>query len=196
MPNLILGTWLISDAMRILISVDLNSHLLADLFMITAFLFLGICVLSRERPKRTLIDTESVCVALTGTLLPILYAMYFEAGRGVGNLSEVLTCVAAGGLLWSSAVLGKNFSVFASYREIVTSGPYAFVRHPIYLFYIVHDFGFVVESHDMVIAFIWTAEVGILYWRCLVEERLLFECSETYVDYAKRVRYRVIPGVF
>ena len=103
-------------------------------------------------------------------------------------------------LFWASKrALGRNWSVVARTRadhELVTSGPFAYVRHPIYgaLF---------VWLIAMAVAFghYWGLIPGIpLYWigtvlRIREEERLLgARFGAAYEAYAQRVK-RFVPGI-
>jgi protein-S-isoprenylcysteine O-methyltransferase Ste14 len=110
--------------------------------------------------------------------------------------------ITAGGLLfavWARRHLGRNWSGTVTIKaghELITSGPYAIVRHPIYTGLL---FGFagsalaVGEWRGLLALGI----VTLALWRKLrVEElgmRRLF--GETYARYAKRVR-ALIPGVY
>lgn len=108
------------------------------------------------------------------------------------------------GVVWlfdaSSRTMGRNWSLVARTREdhtLVQSGPFAVVRHPIY----VALFGLMVA---MAIAFGHTRSLIVAipayalgtWLRVSQEERLLrAQFGATYDDYAARVK-RFVPGVF
>lgn len=79
---------------------------------------------------------------------------------------------------------------------VCDSGPYRIVRHPGYAGNILPLFG-------MVLAFssVWTiipviAALIIMVIRTALEDKTLQEELPGYKDYARRVRYRLIPGIF
>jgi len=79
---------------------------------------------------------------------------------------------------------------------VCDSGPYRFVRHPGYAGSIVALFGIV-----LALGSIWTlipATVAsiIAVIRTLLEDHTLQEELPGYPDYARRVRYRLIPGIY
>jgi protein-S-isoprenylcysteine O-methyltransferase Ste14 len=82
-------------------------------------------------------------------------------------------------------------------QSVVTKGPYGFVRHPVYAaaFLLILGSGVALDS--------WLAEamlavVGIplLVYRLVTEDRLLKRELPGYRDYASRVRWRVVPGLW
>jgi protein-S-isoprenylcysteine O-methyltransferase Ste14 len=81
-------------------------------------------------------------------------------------------------------------------HHLVTSGPYSVVRHPGYAGGVVSVplFGLAVGS--------WLAALPMLAFsllmlrRTVIEDRFLQENLEGYAEYARRVRCRLIPGVW
>ena len=78
----------------------------------------------------------------------------------------------------------------------VSSGPYRFVRHPMYaggsLLFI--GMPLALGSYWGLLAFV--AVLPALIWRLLNEEKFLAKNLPGYADYCARVRWRLIPGVF
>jgi protein-S-isoprenylcysteine O-methyltransferase Ste14 len=79
---------------------------------------------------------------------------------------------------------------------VCDSGPYRFVRHPGYAGNILPPFGIV-----LALGSVWTlipvAVASIIsVLRTVLEDRTLHEELPDYRDYARRVRYRLIPGIF
>jgi protein-S-isoprenylcysteine O-methyltransferase Ste14 len=79
---------------------------------------------------------------------------------------------------------------------VVSSGPYQYIRHPGYAF---GSLAFITES----IAFgSWLSVLpalliaAYLFYRTILEERMLNTSLPGYTEYAKKVRYRWIPGVW
>jgi protein-S-isoprenylcysteine O-methyltransferase Ste14 len=109
-------------------------------------------------------------------------------GLGV-QLVGVLICVAA------FLALGRSFGFAAADRGLVTRGPYAVIRHPIYASYLLVLSGYLLQSisvwNALVIVFVISCNVG----RALVEDRLL-ATSEQYEAYRSQVRWSLLPGVW
>ena len=104
----------------------------------------------------------------------------------------------------ATVMFGLRFSNL-THRGIVTTGPYALIRHPAYAS---KNFSWWCVMLPPVIWEVWTQKnatpllgvVGmvvqstIYYWRAITEERHLMR-DEEYRRYMKKVPYRFIPGV-
>jgi len=82
------------------------------------------------------------------------------------------------------------------YREIVLSGPYALVRHPMYSAFLLYDLSYWVLLEEPALAALWLLELVLLGWRARREESTLLGGSVVYRDYAERVRGRLIPALW
>jgi protein-S-isoprenylcysteine O-methyltransferase Ste14 len=91
--------------------------------------------------------------------------------------------------------LGRSFGLTPANRGVVCSGLYRFVRHPIYLGYLVTHVGFVIANPaDWNLLLLGIADVALMLRACREEKTLAADA--TYRDYMQQVRWRVIPGVF
>ena len=81
-------------------------------------------------------------------------------------------------------------------QTVISTGPYAIVRHPMYAGGLLVFFGtpLALGSYWGLLAF--GAASPALIWRLVDEERFLKESLPGYVDYCRQVRWRLIPGIF
>jgi protein-S-isoprenylcysteine O-methyltransferase Ste14 len=103
---------------------------------------------------------------------------------GVGSLGSFL-------VLWR---LGKSFSIMPEARKLVTGGPYAFARHPLYAVEIITIIGTALQFQAPWSWLIALAVVGLLWIRSHYEEQVLAENFPEYGEYRARTK-RFIPGV-
>jgi len=81
-------------------------------------------------------------------------------------------------------------------QKVVSTGPYRFVRHPGYAGAL-WTFLFMPILLDSLWAFIPTLLlIGILILRTSLEDRTLQAELPGYADYAKKTRYRLLPGIW
>jgi protein-S-isoprenylcysteine O-methyltransferase Ste14 len=114
-----------------------------------------------------------------------------------------LAVIAAGNALalWAMAV-NRFFSSVVRIQSdrgqhVVASGPYGFIRHPGYLAGIL----FMAASGPALNSWLATAlfvaiSLPFLLYRTITEDRILKAELPGYRDYAQRVRWRLIPGIW
>jgi protein-S-isoprenylcysteine O-methyltransferase Ste14 len=81
-------------------------------------------------------------------------------------------------------------------HHVITTGPYRFVRHPGYVAFILGALssGFALGSW---LALLLTALIVPRFVRrAVVEDRMLRRELEGYAEYAGKVRYRLVPGIW
>ena len=81
-------------------------------------------------------------------------------------------------------------------QRVVSTGPYAIVRHPMYSSAAVYVIGvaFALASYGALIPAILT--IFALVWRLLDEEKFLAENLRGYREYCDKVRWRLVPGIY
>jgi protein-S-isoprenylcysteine O-methyltransferase Ste14 len=81
-------------------------------------------------------------------------------------------------------------------QTVISSGPYVLVRHPMYAFAL-----FLMVGAPLMLGSLWGLAwlglfVPLLAARALGEEAMLTAGLEGYADYARRVRFRLVPGIW
>jgi protein-S-isoprenylcysteine O-methyltransferase Ste14 len=81
-------------------------------------------------------------------------------------------------------------------QRVVSTGPYARIRHPMYSGALV-----ILLGTPLALASWWGLVIFILMlvviaWRALDEERFLLENLPGYAEYSRMVRYRLVPFVW
>jgi protein-S-isoprenylcysteine O-methyltransferase Ste14 len=80
-------------------------------------------------------------------------------------------------------------------RGLVTSGPYKFVRHPMYLSYVLADIGYNLQEWNFVTVFLVLVGWASLLYRIRAEERVLSQHAG-WPAYVALVRYRLFPALW
>ena len=124
--------------------------------------------------------------------------MLWPYSQTVGRLADGVAIVGLAVALWARFTLGSNWSgqiTFKQGHELVTSGPYAFVRHPIYTgFLLMLLASAIIAGKTMgfaVVAFMTLA----LWLKAREEEKLMLKhFPEAYAEYKSRTK-ALVPFV-
>ena len=134
-------------------------------------------------------------LAFAGTFIGVLFrpeGEHPEWGIWTGNILQLVGVAVVATCLLS---LGRSFGFAAADRGVVTRGAYGVVRHPMYASYLLIESGYLVQSLSVRNAAIFVIGTLCNAGRALAEERLLANNTD-YLAYRRRVRRRIIPGVW
>jgi protein-S-isoprenylcysteine O-methyltransferase Ste14 len=81
----------------------------------------------------------------------------------------------------------------AENQTVVSTGPYAIVRHPMYASASLYLFGTPLALASYWGLLVITAMIPFLIWRLVDEERFLSTNLPGYSEYQEKVRYRLVP---
>jgi protein-S-isoprenylcysteine O-methyltransferase Ste14 len=84
----------------------------------------------------------------------------------------------------------------AADQRVISSGPYAWVRHPMYAAALVMLLGMPLALGSAWGVLLVLALVPLLIWRLMDEERFLVNHLPGYREYQGRVRYRLLPRIW
>jgi protein-S-isoprenylcysteine O-methyltransferase Ste14 len=104
----------------------------------------------------------------------------------------VLVTTAAFLSLASLLTLRRSFGIRPALRGLVTKGPYRFVRHPIYLAYVMGDVGYNLQEWNVGTVLLVLAGWASLFYRIHAEERVLSR-DPGWRAYVAKVPGRVLP---
>jgi protein-S-isoprenylcysteine O-methyltransferase Ste14 len=167
------------------------------IYLAQHLLVLGIA-LTRDAPRvqdRSLLSALAVVVSYA---YPYAQVALLRSERGDElwpTTGTVLVTMASCLSLASLITLGRGFGLRPALRRLVTTGPYQFVRHPIYLAYLVADVGYNLLEVSPGTVVIMLAGWASLVYRILAEERILSQ-DEAWTAYRSSVRYRLVPWLW
>jgi protein-S-isoprenylcysteine O-methyltransferase Ste14 len=163
----------------------------------------------RSRMAENVKPWDKVIMAIyAGLLFAMLIVAGLDAGRGrwsavpvVWQIIGIAGLIPAGGLIWWAASVNQFLSRWARIQDdrgqyVINTGPYQYVRHPMYA----GIFPFVV-SVALALGSWWALiPAGLIcalfVLRTALEDRMLQDELPGYREYAARVRYRLVPGIW
>lgn len=172
-----------------------STHSLIGVVFFVEECWVVVAYLVRRRARVVTVRNSDWLVAFGGTfggvlLRPTGVHPHWAVVAGLGvQLMGLALCATA------FVALGRSFGFAAADRGLKRRGPYAIVRHPLYASYFLLLGGYVLQSMSwrnfIVMVFVCGCNIG----RALGEERVL-STSAAYSEYRRRVRWRLVAGVW
>ena len=163
-----------------------------------AFMLLAaLAVILRSPPSGKASGLEPRNSALVGTFL--VYAVAMSPRRDLSLSGEIvstlLIMIGNVGAVIALSQLGRSFSIMAESRQLVTTGPYRCVRHPLYLAEEIATIGVFLQFASLQAALVLAAHIAFQLRRMRNEELVLTASFHEYATY-QRTTARLIPGVY
>lgn len=107
---------------------------------------------------------------------------------GWASLAFALILAGSTGSVIAIGNLGKSFSIMPEARKLVTGGPYAFARHPLYAAEMLSIAGTAVLYQQPWASLLAVAVLVLLVIRSHFEEQVLVEAYPEYAEYRAKVK--------
>jgi protein-S-isoprenylcysteine O-methyltransferase Ste14 len=171
------------------------THNIADLFALASEGLVVVLALIRRTPQTITFRIDDWALAFGGACATLFLRPVTMVPLGPKEIGWALQAIGFLGALWCKAALFRNFGVAPAIRGVEISGPYAFLRHPMYASYFIAQLGFLYAFPTLWNAAIIAAWAAIQILRINAEERLL-KTEPCYQSYSAKVRWRLIPRVY
>jgi len=167
------------------------------IYVLQHILVLGIAFWRRmpQLKDHSLPSSVAVFVAYSYPYAQVAYLRWMPGDPAWPDGGLVLVTLAACLSIASLLTLGRSFGVWPALRGLMTKGPYRFVRHPMYLSYLIADIGYNLQEWNYGTALMVMAGWLSLLYRINAEEKILSR-DAGWSAYAASVRCRLIPGIW
>jgi len=173
------------------LNIAMRLSVIMYLFVIAA------AVIVRLRPTGKAPGIEPRVSALIGTFLFTAVVLFprRELSPAAAAVSTLVTLAGNALAIVVLTQLRGSFSIMAEARQLVTSGVYRLVRHPLYLAEEIALIGVVMQYFSLWTALLLAAQIAFQLRRMHNEEAVLGENFPEYAAY-KRNTARLIPGIY
>jgi protein-S-isoprenylcysteine O-methyltransferase Ste14 len=122
-----------------------------------------------------------------------------NASDSIRYLGLIVFVLGFGLMQWAEAELGRQFSINVTLQtdhQLITSGPYRYVRHPRYVGIFAFNLGVALTFNSFLATILAIGLLIVLMWRIGTEEAMLRQAFGTnWATYAQR-SWRFIPFVY
>jgi protein-S-isoprenylcysteine O-methyltransferase Ste14 len=171
---------------------------ITDWIYVLQHLIVLVIALARRRPKvrdYSIASSIAVGIAYTYPYAQVIYLRWSPGYVAWPAAGLILVTLAAVFSFASLVTIGRLFGIRPALRGLVTSGPYRFIRHPMYLSYILADIGYNLQEWNFVTILLVLVGWASLVYRIHAEERVISQHPE-WPAYVVSVRYRLFPGLW
>lgn len=170
--------------------------LLSSLCLATFYVLLALLILTRPPAKAHADGLMPRIAAFVGTYLPWTITLFGKTEGALPNVASTV-CVLAGMIMMLVTIrhLGRSFSIVPQAHSVVQSGPYRWIKHPLYLSEEIAVLGVVLQYLSPLTVALLILHIGIQVSRILYEEDLLRRTLPEYSSY-EAARWRLIPYVW
>lgn len=172
----------------------LDTHAPMALAFAVQQVWVGVIFLIRRPPRSATHNPFDWAVAYGGWFFGLLVRPGGPVLPFASTFGLVMQCADLALWTWAFANLSRSYGIVAADRGLTTHGPYRFVRHPLYLAYMIGGVGYLVQSLSPWNILIVGITVSFQVARILREERHLDGAA--YDEYRCRVRRRLLPGIW
>ena len=164
---------------------------------ITFLLLLAAATILRARPRGKARGLEPRISALIGAFLVYAIPLFprRELSLTAEMVSTLLVLFGSAAAIYTLLRLGRSFSMMSEARRLVTSGPYRFVRHPLYVAEELAIIGISMQFFSLSTAFVLAVQIAFQLRRMRNEEAVLAESFAEYAAYRQRTA-RLLPGIY
>lgn len=159
--------------------------------------------------KRSKLNTEKADIIffllISIVFLSLILIPAFDYRYGWSRITFYISLIGICGLIISYLILflvmrensfaSKGLMIHENH-VITDTGPYALVRHPMYLAFIIMSFSIPLTLGSLAGIIPAISVPFITAFRILKEEELLLDKLEGYDNYRKKVKYRLIPMIW
>jgi protein-S-isoprenylcysteine O-methyltransferase Ste14 len=167
---------------------------LANFVWITGAAIMAVMTFARFAPRSATVNLQTIVASGGMMVLPCFMRPINQSSGALATTGLILELLGVTLTQISRIYMGRSFGILPANRGIISNGPFQWIRHPIYLGWLILSIGYAtsyVNDRNVILIAIMFA---LMIWRISQEEAHLSADPE-YRGYMDRVRYRLLPSI-
>jgi len=171
-----------------------GAEILGSALSVAFYALLVAAFARRGRAKATHPSKVAAMAAVIATWVPFAMPLgpHGTAGLGLLVMADVLLITGLAFSVWAIRFLDRSFSMVAQARAVVRTGPYAYVRHPLYTGELIAMLGAALARPGWWPFAVWALILALQVYRARHEEAILAATLPDYDDY-RRTTPQLVP---
>jgi protein-S-isoprenylcysteine O-methyltransferase Ste14 len=195
------GMWFLFLALCVGLKIEASladpwPSLLSRFCIASFYVLLALLTMTRSPAKAQADGLLPRIAAFVGSYMPWTITFFGKSEQALPNLVST-ACVLIGMIMVLVTIrhLGRSFSLVPQARSVVQTGPYRWIKHPLYLAEEIAILGVVLQDLTPVTVTVLVLHIGVQVCRILYEEDLLRRHCPEYSTY-EASRWRLVPFVW
>ncbi|WP_371424831.1 isoprenylcysteine carboxylmethyltransferase family protein [Tardiphaga sp.] len=195
------GMWFMLLALLLAIKIGTSltdpwPSLLSSFCLAIFYTLLTVLIMTRPPARAQAAGLLPRIAAFVGSYMPWTITFFGQTDQALPNLLAT-ACVLIGMIMMLVTIrhLGRAFSLVPQARSVVQTGPYRWIKHPLYLSEELVILGVVLQHLTPVTVIVLVLHIGVQVCRILYEEDLLRRSLPEYSSY-EASRWRLVPYVW
>jgi protein-S-isoprenylcysteine O-methyltransferase Ste14 len=195
------GMWFMFLALCVAIKIGTSladpwPSLLSRFCIASFYVLLALLTMTRPPAKAQANGLLPRIAAFVGSYMPWTITIFGKTEHALPNLVST-ACVLIGMIMVLVTIrhLGRSFSLVPQARSVVQTGPYRWIKHPLYLAEEIAILGVVLQDLRPMTVIVLVLHIGVQVCRIYYEEDLLRRNCPEYLSY-EASRWRLIPFVW
>jgi protein-S-isoprenylcysteine O-methyltransferase Ste14 len=201
MMRLLGGMWFLLLALCVAIAIGALPNApwpsrLSNFCLASYYMLLALLIMTRPPAKAKADGPLPRIAAFVGTYLPWTIIFLGKTDQALPNVVST-ACLLIGIIMMLVTIrhLGSSFSLVPQVRSVVQTGPYRWIKHPLYLSEEIAIVGVVLQHLTTMAVVVMILHIAVQVWRIFYEEDLLRRTCPEYSSY-EASRWRLIPYVW
>jgi isoprenylcysteine carboxyl methyltransferase (ICMT) family protein YpbQ len=166
----------------------------ANLVWLTGAAVMAVMSFARFAPRSTTVNLQTLVASGGMMILPCFMRPTNQSSGALATAGIILELIGVTLTQVSRVYMGRSFGILPANRGVVSKGPFQWVRHPIYLGWLVLSIGYATSYVNDRNVILIVVTFALMVWRISQEEALL-SADPAYRAYMDHVHYRLLPGL-
>jgi hypothetical protein len=166
----------------------------ANLVWLTGAAVMAVMSFARFAPRSTTVNLRTIVASGGMMILPCFMRPSNLSSGALATTGLIFELLGVMLTQVSRVYMGRSFGILPANRGVVSKGPFRWIRHPIYLGWLVLSIGYATSYLNDRNVILIVATFGLMVWRIDQEETHL-SADPAYRSYMDHVRYRLLPGI-